>query len=45
VDLRLNSPVTSLKELLATGEFDAAFVDNGAGIVVNHAPQALASQT
>ncbi|HEX2494371.1 MAG TPA: FAD-dependent oxidoreductase, partial [Steroidobacter sp.] len=30
VDLRLNSPVTSLKKLLASGEFDAVFVGSGA---------------
>jgi formate dehydrogenase beta subunit len=30
VDLRLGSPVTSLKRLLATGEFDAVFVGSGA---------------
>jgi NADPH-dependent glutamate synthase beta subunit-like oxidoreductase/ferredoxin len=30
VDLRLGSPVTSLKRLLATGEFDAIFVGSGA---------------
>ena len=30
VDLRLGSPVTSLKELLASGEFDAVFVGSGA---------------
>jgi formate dehydrogenase beta subunit len=30
VDLRLGSPVTSLKSLLATGEFDAVFVGSGA---------------
>jgi len=30
VDLRLGSPVTSLKQLLATGEFDAIFVGSGA---------------
>jgi formate dehydrogenase beta subunit len=30
VDLRLGSPVTSLKQLLATGEFDAVFVGSGA---------------
>jgi formate dehydrogenase (NADP+) beta subunit len=30
VDLRLGSPVTSLKKLLATGEFDAVFIGSGA---------------
>ncbi len=30
VDLRLNSPVTSMKNLLASGEFDAVFVGSGA---------------
>lgn len=30
VDLRLGSPVTSLKEILASGEFDAVFVGSGA---------------
>src|SRR5690606_7874234 len=30
VDLRLNSPVASLKKLLASGEFDAVFVGSGA---------------
>ncbi len=30
VDLRLGSPVTSMKQLLATGEFDAIFVGSGA---------------
>lgn len=30
VDLRLGSPVTSMKQLLATGEFDAVFVGSGA---------------
>ncbi|HEY7642509.1 MAG TPA: FAD-dependent oxidoreductase [Steroidobacteraceae bacterium] len=30
VDLRLGSPVTSMKHLLATGEFDAVFVGSGA---------------
>lgn len=30
VDLRLGSPVTSLKEVLASGEFDAVFVGSGA---------------
>jgi formate dehydrogenase (NADP+) beta subunit len=30
VDLRLGSPVTSLKTLLASGEFDAVFVGSGA---------------
>lgn len=30
VDLRLNSPVTSLKEKLASGEFDAIFIGSGA---------------
>ena len=30
VDLRLGSPVTSLKQLLATGGFDAVFVGSGA---------------
>jgi NADPH-dependent glutamate synthase beta subunit-like oxidoreductase len=30
VDLRLNSPVTSLKNLLASGEYDAVFVGSGA---------------
>ncbi|HEX7116671.1 MAG TPA: FAD-dependent oxidoreductase, partial [Steroidobacter sp.] len=30
VDLRLSSPVTSLKKLLASGEFDAVFVGSGA---------------
>ena len=30
VDLRLGSPVTSLKNLLASGEFDAVFVGSGA---------------
>jgi len=30
VDLRLGSPVTSLKELLGSGEFDAVFVGSGA---------------
>jgi len=30
VDLRLGSPVTSLKELLVSGEFDAVFVGSGA---------------
>ncbi len=30
VDLRLGTPVTSLKELLASGEFDAVFVGSGA---------------
>jgi formate dehydrogenase (NADP+) beta subunit len=30
VDLRLGSPVTSLKRLLAAGEFDAVFVGSGA---------------
>ena len=30
VDLRLGSPVTSLKQLLASGEFDAVFVGSGA---------------
>ena len=30
VDLRLNSPVTSLKEKLASGEFDAFFIGSGA---------------
>jgi formate dehydrogenase beta subunit len=30
VDLRLNTPVTSLKKLLASGEFDAVFVGSGA---------------
>lgn len=30
VDLRLNSPVHSLKTLLTTGEFDAVFVGSGA---------------
>ncbi|HEU4654103.1 MAG TPA: FAD-dependent oxidoreductase, partial [Steroidobacteraceae bacterium] len=30
VDLRLGTPVTSLKELLACGEFDAVFVGSGA---------------
>ena len=30
VDLRLGSPVTSLKQLLATGEFDAVFIGSGA---------------
>src|SRR5690606_6046503 len=30
VDLRLGSPVTSLQQLLATGEFDAVFVGSGA---------------
>lgn len=30
VDLRLSSPVTSLKNLLASGEFDAVFVGSGA---------------
>ncbi|HXS88005.1 MAG TPA: FAD-dependent oxidoreductase [Steroidobacteraceae bacterium] len=30
VDLRLGSPVTSMKQLLASGEFDAVFVGSGA---------------
>jgi formate dehydrogenase (NADP+) beta subunit len=30
VDLRLGTPVTSLKQLLASGEFDAVFVGSGA---------------
>jgi len=30
VDLRLGSPVASMKQLLATGEFDAVFVGSGA---------------
>lgn len=30
VDLRLGSPVTSLRQLLASGEFDAVFVGSGA---------------
>ncbi|MET0536310.1 MAG: FAD-dependent oxidoreductase [Steroidobacter sp.] len=30
VDLRLGSPVSSLKQLLATGEFDAVFIGSGA---------------
>ena len=30
VDLRLGSPVTSMKRLLASGEFDAVFVGSGA---------------
>jgi NADPH-dependent glutamate synthase beta subunit-like oxidoreductase len=30
VDLRLGTPVTSLKQLLAAGEFDAVFVGSGA---------------
>jgi NADPH-dependent glutamate synthase beta subunit-like oxidoreductase len=30
VDLRLNTPVTSLKQLLASGEFDAVFIGSGA---------------
>jgi len=30
VDLRLNSPVTSLEKLLASGEFDAFFIGSGA---------------
>jgi NADPH-dependent glutamate synthase beta subunit-like oxidoreductase/ferredoxin len=30
VDLRLGSPVTSMKQLLAAGEFDAVFVGSGA---------------
>jgi NADPH-dependent glutamate synthase beta subunit-like oxidoreductase/ferredoxin len=30
VDLRLNSPVTSLKEKLDSGEFDAVFIGSGA---------------
>jgi len=30
VDLRLNSPVNSMKALLASGEFDAVFVGSGA---------------
>lgn len=30
VDLRLGSPVSSMKQLLATGEFDAVFVGSGA---------------
>jgi formate dehydrogenase (NADP+) beta subunit len=30
VDLRLGSPVTSMRELLASGEFDAVFVGSGA---------------
>jgi formate dehydrogenase beta subunit len=30
VDLRLGTPVTSLKKLLASGEFDAVFVGSGA---------------
>jgi NADPH-dependent glutamate synthase beta subunit-like oxidoreductase/ferredoxin len=30
VDLRLNSPVTSLAEMLASGEFDAFFIGSGA---------------
>jgi formate dehydrogenase beta subunit len=30
VDLRLGSPVTSMKNLLASGEFDAVFVGSGA---------------
>jgi len=30
VDLRLGSPVTSMKQLLGTGEFDAVFVGSGA---------------
>jgi formate dehydrogenase (NADP+) beta subunit len=30
VDLRLNTPVTSLKKLLASGEYDAVFVGSGA---------------
>ncbi len=30
VDLRLGSPVTSLKNLLASGEFDAVFIGSGA---------------
>jgi NADPH-dependent glutamate synthase beta subunit-like oxidoreductase len=30
VDLRLGSPVTSMRELLAAGEFDAVFVGSGA---------------
>src|SRR5208282_5344284 len=30
VDLRLNSPVASLRELLTTGGYDAVFVGSGA---------------